>query len=346
MLRVAVLLLLFVFGPPSAAGPGLDDPFARIDDDTPGSLGVYVKALDSGDTWTHQIDRDWYLASTIKIPLAVVVLQKVEEGELSLTDEIELQEGDFVDGSGDLQYADPGRTYTIKTLIEEMLKNSDSIATDMLMRTIGAEAFNEHLREHVAPEGFNEITSILQVRYDAYSHLHERADELSNRDIMDLRSYSLNGDRRAAFAEKLSLSSSDLKASSVADAFERYYDTGLNSGRLDAMGDLLERLVRGDLLSDEHTDFLLDVMEGVTTGDDRIKAGLPDDTRFAHKTGTQIGRACNVGVVFPEENSRDDGVVVAACTEKFGALSEAEATLARVGSAVAKTVWHADAETP
>jgi beta-lactamase class A len=53
-----------------------------------------------------------------------------------------------------------------------------------------------------------------------------------------------------------------------------------------------------------HTALVLDAMERITTGDRRIKAGLPAGVSFAQKTGTQISRACNVGVVHPREDHR------------------------------------------
>jgi beta-lactamase class A len=48
---------------------------------------------------------------------------------------------------------------------------------------------------------------------------------------------------------------------------------------------LLQKLDSGEILSNEHRTFLLDVMSGTTTGTDKIKAGLPAGTPIAHKTG-------------------------------------------------------------
>lgn len=93
---------------------------ARIDGEMPGRFGVYIKWLDDGHEVSHRADRDWYLASTIKVPLAVVVLQRVEARELSLDQELVLAEADFVDGSGELLYAEPGTRYTVDELLRNM----------------------------------------------------------------------------------------------------------------------------------------------------------------------------------------------------------------------------------
>lgn len=331
------VFLLLVFAPAHPTPAQTIDPeaaFERIDDESSGTLGVYMYDQASGTEYTHNADRDWYLASTVKIPLAIAVLQRVEDGELSLDDTVTLRESDFVDGSGDLVDRSSGTAFTIRTLIEKMLQNSDSVATDMLVRTLGVEAFNEQVQDRIMGPGIGPITSILQVRYEAYGKMHENADGLTNADILELRTAALGPERRAMLMEKMGVEESDLKVPTITEAFDQYYEEDLNSGRLDAMGTLLEELIDEEHLSAEHTTFLLDTMEGVTTGDNRIKAGLPSGVRFAHKTGTQIQRACNVGVAFPESDSRERAVVVAACVERFESLSAAEAVLERVGRVV------------
>lgn len=341
LFAVFLLLVLAPAGPVPAQTIDPDAAFERIDDESPGTLGVYVLDRASGVEYTHNADRDWYLASTVKIPLAIAVLQRVEDGELSLDDTVTLRESDVVDGSGDLVDQEPGTAVTIRTLIEKMLQNSDSVATDMLVRTLGVDSFNEQVQDRIMGPGIGPITSILQVRYEAYGTMHENAERLTNADILELRAAALGPERRALLVEKMGVDESDLKVPTIGEAFEQYYEEDLNSGRLGAMGTLLEDLIDEEHLSAEHTTFLLDTMEGVTTGDNRIKAGLPSGVRFAHKTGTQIRRACNVGVAFPEPDSRERAVVVAACIEKFKGLPAAEAALERVGRVVGELIQDA-----
>jgi beta-lactamase class A len=118
-------------------------------------------------------------------------------------------------------------------------------------------------------------------------------------------------------------------------AFERYYGTGKNSAKLEAFGIILEKLVRGELLPAEHTSLLLKHMERITTGSRRIAAGLPPGATFAQKTGTQIRRACNVGVVNPRKD--EDAVVVAACAAEFESLPQAEEAFQALGKAMHRT---------
>lgn len=309
----------------------------QIEARMPGNFGVYVKHLGSGDEVDHKANRLWYLSSTVKVPLAIAVLQRVEKKELTLDDRMELKQSHFVDGAGDLLRQKPGTRLPLDTLLEKSLVDSDSVATDMLIELLGEDAFNRQIRESMVATGFKPFTTILQVRYDAYAKLHPRASELSNMDYLKIRGAGATSARVETFRRKLDLSADQLEVDTLEEAFERYYQSELNSGTLVGFGELLERLVKGELLDAAHTDKMLGYMERITTGDKRLSAGLPEGTTLAQKTGTQIARACNVGVVHPR--SLDKAVVVVACAEKYNALSEAERAFQELSKALERTGW-------
>jgi beta-lactamase class A len=320
----------------------LEKQFALIEKDLNGNLGVYVKHLGDNRSLSYRADDNRYLASTIKIPLAVAVLQKVEAGEISLQDELVLWESDFVDGAGDLLWQMPGTKYTILSLMERMIQNSDNCATDMLFRLVGEEELNEMVRQSMVSEGLNHITSILQVRHDAFSEFHENAAKLTNMDILYVNSTRSHIERLNRLVSRLAVDENDLKTGTISDAFEQYYERRLNSGNLRSMGLLLERLYTGELLSAGHTRLLLDIMEGVTTGERRIKAGLTGDFSFAHKTGTQIRRTVNVGIIYPAGSATGFPIIVAASVEKTDDLTEAERALEAVGRSLSRILIGGD----
>jgi beta-lactamase class A len=306
----------------------------RIDREMPGNLGVYLKWLHDGYEVRHEADRRWYLASTIKIPLAVAVLEQVEAGKLSLEQELVLAESDYVDGAGELLWAEPGTRFTVAELVRNSIEDSDSTSTDMLLRLLGEEAFNGQVERIVGAGEFDRITTILGVRYGAYAHIHARSSELSNMEIMDVQTAGSYPQRYARLIEKLGIAAEEATADTIPEAFDRYYASGENSGTLRGMGTLLERLVRGELLNESHTSHLLKFMMNVTTGERRIKAGLPAGVPFAHKTGTQVNRACNVGVLDPEDLAR--AIVVVACAESYGELAAAERAFTSLGRLLAE----------
>lgn len=313
----------------------LAERVAAIDQRLDGTLGVYVHSLADGRRYSREADRPWYLSSTVKVHVALVLLQQVEDGIHSLDDEHTLREADFVDGAGDLLWQEPGSRHSLGSLLRRMLVDSDSTATDILIRRIGEEELNRHIRERLAADGFRPFTTILQVRYDAYSELHPSARELSNMDIVRLNNTAFGEERLQALLQQLPVERDRLLADSLDQAFERYYQRQLNSGTLEAFGHLLLRLVEGELLSPAHTALILGHMESITTGDNRIQAGLPGATPFAQKTGTQVAQACNVGVIHPRELTR--AVVVAACVERFRDRSEAEDALRELGTALTES---------
>lgn len=75
-------------------------------------------------------------------------------------------------------------------------------------------------------------------------------------------------------------------------------------------------LLLGDALTARKRALLQDWLERVTTGAERIKAGLPKGWRLAHKTGTgNYGRANDVAVVWPP---RAAPIVLAVMTDRPG----------------------------
>lgn len=307
----------------------------RIDDAMPGDLGVYVKKLgEDRGVFDRGGGRRWYLSSTVKVPVAIAVMEMVDRGELDLTDTLALNESDFVDGAGDLLWQSPGSRYSIAELIGKSLRESDSTATDMLIRRIGEKRLNDRVRAWTGG-GFGELTTILQVRYDAYGALHPGVAELTNLQLVALRNAESGEPRLRALAKTLGVSRRELGADSLESVFEAYYRRGDNSAALAAFAAVLEKLVAGELLSRPSTEWLLGHMRQISTGGGRIQAGLPPGVDFAQKTGTQIGRACNVGAI-NAHRGRDGAIVVVTCAERFEELPEAEAAFGRLGRALAE----------
>lgn len=341
---LAASLVLLGIGTPTSNGTWKEDlrlKIAAIDQESPGNLGVYVKRLDDAsatDYLSYDAERPWYLSSTTKLPVAIVLLQIVEDGKLSLDQELILQTSDYVDGSGNTIWLKPGTRLKVRTLLEGMLVQSDSTATDMLIRIIGEEELNRHFKARVSPlsfgpSGFGRITTLLQVRRDVYGEFHPKARDLTNMDFIELK--KVEPQRRLnALASKLGVSRGELRLQTLAEGYENYYRSGDNTADLVSYGRMLERLENGNLLNVEHTRWLLELMEKSVTGENRIKAGLAPGSHFAQKTGTQYDRICDVGII------RDSGrvpLVIAACVEKFEEPARAERALELLGRAVTRS---------
>ncbi len=305
---------------------------ARIEKAYPGQLGLFVKDLSTGESFSWRADQSWYLASGVKVPVAIEVLQRIDRGELSMSSEIELGESDYVDGAGETNSHPPGTKLSVHYLFEQMLIHSDNTATDLLIRQVGLSRVNRTLKSWV-PRGFSRITTLSEVRRRAYSGLHPRAIELRNQDFIRLKSIRHEKGKRSEFARLLGIDESSFVRSRLDEAYESYYKTRLNSGTLRAYGELLERIFEGERLSHTSRRTLIDALTRVETGARRVKAALPAGTVFAHKTGTQHRRICDLGVAWPQENS-GRRIVIAACASGFSSLFRAEGAMRKLGRAV------------
>ncbi len=69
-------------------------------------------------------------------------------------------------------------------------------------------------------------------------------------------------------------------------AMDRYLSDPSDGASPEAIVKALDRLAKGDLLSPASTRLLLGLMERVSSGPNRLRAGVPSQWRFGHKTGT------------------------------------------------------------
>ncbi|KPQ02957.1 serine hydrolase [Marinobacter sp. HL-58] len=333
LLAFAALMTLAT-GPVSAGWEeDLEKKLAGIDDRYPGELGVYVHNLEDGKTADLRAGETWYLASTIKVPVAMAVMEAVDSGELTLDTDVELKAADFVDGAGETNWKSPGDRVSVRYLFEQMLTHSDNTATDVLIRLVGMDAVNQLVRRYT-DGGIGEVTTLADVRRYAYSRFHEQAMTLSSDDMFTIKKAGTGNDRVQALAEVLDLDTGEFLVPDLDAAFDGYYESGLNSGRLDEFSLLFEALAEQDGLSDDSSAYLLSTLENIKTGDNRIKAGLPDHVTFIHKTGTQYRRACNIGLVQMDDHP---GVIIAACGRGTQDLNASELAFRRVGEAVSET---------
>jgi beta-lactamase class A len=312
----------------------LQAELAAIDRASGAAIGVVVRDLDTGQSAAWRADQAWYLASTVKVPVAISVLRAVERGDFTLDTLLTLRAGDFVDGAGATNRQRAGAGLSVRYLLEQMIVHSDNTASDMLIGLVGIQAVNADVQALV-PEGFYPITTLADVRRHAYAQLSPSALRLSGRDFLLLRSQPSDCARVLAFGNLVHVPVEQLPTTRLGAAYEAYYASGLNSARLDAYASLLQALAEGRALDAGHTAYLLGVMERLQTGQLRISAGLPPEARFAHKTGTQRARSCDSGLLtVPRSGAPPQRVVVVACTRGEPSVARSDRLLRQVGAAL------------
>lgn len=326
---------------PEAWHEALVRKIEAIDADSPGKLGVYVKRLSDGQEMRYAVEGPWYLASTVKVPIAMAVLEAADDGELSLDDTMTLEDADRIDGAGDLVWQDTGSTHTVDELLEAMLRQSDNTAANLLIRKLGEDQLNRRVAAYMGRYAKVTLTDFTTIRRDIYGELHADARDLPNAALVRIAGSNIGPARVRAVRDALEVGEDELAVATMPEAYARYYATQRNMAPLDAYGGMLERLVAGDLLSDESRERLFDYMKLDENGDYRLEGGLPQGIPFIHKTGTQFEQACHVGVAHPEAGL-ERAVIIAACASELDEAKEAGGVLRRVGQAVAETVLRQD----
>jgi len=301
-------------------------------------IGVHVRDLDTGATASYQADQRWYLASMVKVPVALAVLRAVDRGTVSLDTTVSLRTSDYVDGAGSTNLAPVGTHLSVRSLLEQTIVRSDNTAADVLIDLVGLPEVNAGVTALV-PRGLQRITTLAEVRRQVYGNLVPNADRLSGPDLLLLRHAQSDAERVRILQRLVDApeAAGRRRQPTLDAAYDSYYATGLNSGRLDAYADLLAALVEGEALSAASTSYLVSLMDRVVTGPHRLKAGLPPGVRFAHKTGTQRRRVCDAGLARWPEGGRERRVLLVACTRDEPSLERAEAALQHVGLAVCRS---------
>lgn len=76
-------------------------------------------------------------ASIIKIPVLVRMFKSIEANQFTIYDEMKLTDVYRSSGSGNLQYSQSGRSYSMDYLAKIMIQDSDNTSTNMIMSKIG-----------------------------------------------------------------------------------------------------------------------------------------------------------------------------------------------------------------
>jgi beta-lactamase class A len=256
----------------------------------PGSLGVYVKHLTSGEEAGIRADSSFNSASVIKLPLLALAMQQVDAGTRSLATRLTIAAESKRGGSGLLQHFDAGLQPTYRDVLSQMVMTSDNTATDLAIAQVGGV---ERVNAWIAANGGG-----MRLFY-TIAQVFAKAREPD---------YSANA--RDAVANK--------KAYWLGEVTPR------------AVGRLLERLQRcqdgtgqgasAPLASKASCEQMLTMMRRQQSGDRRLPHYL--DIPVAHKTGDWPPYLANdVGILY----TRSGPVVVVVCANNItGNYGEAE----------------------
>ena len=320
LLACIALGWLLVAGPASARerpvpAAALQQETERLAGQLRGNVGIGIVHLESGRSVFVAADRSFPMASTMKVPVAVHILKLVDEGKLSLRQQVLLGEDDvFPEMGGPMDlHLTAGSALSVRDLLHMMITVSDNNATDILLRLGGGtDAVNARMQAM----GFGGI------RVDRYIW-ELLANYYGDNNASQQAPLGPEGYRQLAAAER--------SADARRDNIKAWNDDPRDTATARAMTALLAGLWRGELLAADTTAVLQGILGQTRTGPARLRGMLPAKTAVAHKTGT-VGDSINdVGVItLPDQRGH---VVVTAFVQSGEATADRDATIAQIARA-------------
>jgi len=288
----------------------------------PARCGVVAKHLGNGAIARVNPDERIPLLSVVKLPVAIVVLDGVDQGRWSLSTPITLLPHDMHPRGmlGD-RYPRGGGPVTLYRLLDLMIRFSDNTAADALMRVVG---------------GPSAVTAWLE-RHDIHDLRVDRTERNLGNDWYGLAP----GSDTLGSAEEIRELRARVPGAVHDSAARAMLLDPRDTGTAAACVYLLERLWRRSLLSEAMTDTLQSILARCKTAPDRLPGLLPKGTPVARKTGTG-GTSGGVTVAINDVGvirlPNGDNVAIAVLIgESRGSMGRAEKLIARV----ARTVFDA-----
>ncbi|HEX4457876.1 MAG TPA: class A beta-lactamase [Polyangia bacterium] len=255
---------------PARATP-LDDKLKAIAKTTRASLGIYVEHVERHEAAGWNATRPFPLASTFKLPLAVVVLRLIDRQELpGLDSHVRVEKRDLWPGASSLNERMPtGGSSTLRELMTAMLETSDNTAANALMRICGGAA---RVQATLVALGFAGISL-------------DRDETEMSLDAHGLP-YPAPADRNP---QKLAVLKRNVRVFTHQQALAAFLRDPRDHGQPLMMTKLIERLWQQDLLSAAALDFVREELGRNRGGVRRIRAGVPAGVAVADRSGTCDG---------------------------------------------------------
>lgn len=234
----------------------------------PGKTGIAVRRIDGDWTIGRRLDDLFPQQSVSKIWVAMAIMDKVDRGEISLSDPVRITKDDLAVFHQPIRtqvLRDGEITESVLSLLERSIIKSDNTANDSLLRTLG---------------GPNEVRRFISRKDLGLIRFGPGERELQSGIA------GLDWEQEYSIGRRFYTARANLPLDQRRAALDRYLADPIDGATPAALVAALDRLAKGDLLSASSSDLMLNLMTRVTSGPNRLKAGVPAGWQFLHKTGT------------------------------------------------------------
>lgn len=123
-------------------------------------------------------------ASTVKVPVAMLYYDKINNGELTLNSTLEYTSDCYESGSGLTDYAyDFSDKVPIHFLLEQSIVNSDNTANNILVKNVGKKQYRYEIAEYSGlefqDEFYTDNITCAKYGFDILKHLYENIENYS-----------------------------------------------------------------------------------------------------------------------------------------------------------------------
>ncbi len=110
-------------------------------------VSIYFMDMETGFEYTLNESVHYPVASTVKIPFAIFMYEKIDAGEIDPETVLTYEERHYFGGTGVIVDGDFGQQYTVAELLQLAITRSDNVAYEMLKDLTTWTDFEAYLRE-------------------------------------------------------------------------------------------------------------------------------------------------------------------------------------------------------
>lgn len=196
------------------------------------TVGISIKGIEDKDTLSINGNLKAPLMSVFKFHIALAVLNKVDEGKLSLTQEVFIKNKDLHENTWSPMredFPDGNVNLTLDKLLRYTVSHSDNNGCDILIDLVGG---TKVVQKFINQQGIKDfVIKVNENQMRSWKNLY------------------------------------------------------VNTTTPLATTDLLEKFFKGEILKENTTKYLYQIMVETSRGVTWMKAGLPQNTKLAHRTG-------------------------------------------------------------
>ncbi len=255
--------------------------FQYLEQESSGTLGISALHVETGQSIHYKSDEMFLMCSTYKIPIAICLLEKVDQKLIDLNQLISVHDYDLRPGSGsfllELDYSSEVKL-SLLNILKLMMQYSCNSSTDIIIKLVGGTQSVMNMLHRLNIENINVDTTTLQ----AIAHW----DGISE----------LPADGKLTLSEYKTLAS--MVDSAAREKFREHLchdqrDCGTPTG----MTQLLKKLLDNEIVQPPNVQLLLEIMQGCKTGPNRMMSRLPKNIMVSRKTGTLPGFISEVAII-------------------------------------------------